>query len=97
MQPSRGSRIGIHRQDRVDEEALCFVPTSDGTQTLGCLMTRQVDIRCVCCQQHAGALHGLLAGGHPMGEHDLLVSHCLIVQKTIDGQGITPVAHAFRQ
>ncbi len=44
MHPSRGSRIGIHRQDRVHEEALCFAPTSDGTQTLGGLMTRLTSV-----------------------------------------------------
>jgi hypothetical protein len=68
-------RVGIHRQDRVHKESLGFVPTSDGTQTLGCLMTGKVDVCCVCCQQHARVLDDLLAGGHPMGKHDLLVRH----------------------
>jgi len=78
-------------------EALGFLPTSDGTQTLGCLMAGKVDVRRVCWQEHAGVLHCLLMGAYPMGEHDLLMSYGLIIQEAIGGQRVCPVAHAFRQ
>lgn len=79
------------------KETLGFVSPSDGTQTLGALMTGKVDVRRICGQQHAGALHGLLTGVHPVGKHDLLMRDVWIIQEAIGGPRIAPVAHAFRQ
>ncbi len=95
--PQELLRGGIHRQDRVHEEPMRFVPTSDGSQPLSGLMAGKVDVGGVCCQQHAGALQSFLTRRHPVRLHDLLMGDARIVQKAIGPQGIGPIAHAFRQ